>query len=949
MSAKRILLYGLEALLFALFLIVLGQIVRNSIIDRIDQRIEAQLEALEQNIVSANETAQDNLKNGRSLQESIASLSLYFLDHNGIEPITPEALSSLKNAFSLIDVYLADSRGKIRSSSSSGPWPDFSGDTFAGLWAVSQEDPVSDVVFCEPDTKGGHCYCYVSAWADADSILLIKNDWDDLYQLQDRTATWKTIFSRSALNRAGFLVAVDANGTIRYDSTGILNEEDEERIQRDRSNMRKDGWHGMVEHDGRSFYTRCMYLPEVDTYLYGAYPYSEIRHALLFQMVIFGLSVLVILLGIQHYVILLMSDELGSEVWKTRFSRFRRKTPLLFLLGTVIIFGCAVYIEILSSYISHEKVNKNDLDMIADSVDRYEQTKKSGYQIYEDYIQLLTLSTAALATENPNILNTKDLKDLTDKLGVKHILVYDRNGVVIASDRNYNGLKILRDQDTATDLTTAFGWLLYGKDFLLYPDEDEAYLGEPFLFAGAPVMEKDGSYNGFVQLAFSKDLRERLVSSTTLHSVLSSFSEDLTSFVFVVDKETGEICSPNKKYDGIDVKSTRLSEREMSPGFTGFFHLNVDCLFGNCAQAKDFWVFIAMETSNTTRSGLHRGLVDTLCTLFFAFFLFLLLFSYSRWGKQDLIDHRIKEGDTGERLQENEFASWRRFLGKEFFVLSIVATIVLLFRQVLFKPDSMMYYVVNVDWAKSPDVFSLTLCILYCYVIYFVGVCLLTGLEILGKLLPPLEETLVRMQGSFFKYLIALGTVFVCADRLGAPAVSLLASAGILTVVVGLGAQSLITDILAGLLLIFEKALKAGDIIKINDCTGKVLEIGIRYTKLLDVDENNVKIINNSTIKTIINYSLLPALCNISIEVMLSDNLPEIEKLIQDALPEIRQKNPEIQADILYAGIERLTTDSAVLKLTATCDTKNATHVKRSIQRALIRILKDSGITAKTV
>ena len=78
--------------------------------------------------------------------------------------------------------------------------------------------------------------------------------------------------------------------------------------------------------------------------------------------------------------------------------------------------------------------------------------------------------------------------------------------------------------------------------------------------------------------------------------------------------------------------------------------------------------------------------------------------------------------------------------------------------------------------------------------------------------------------------------------------------AGVLALIIGLGSQSLVADILAGIFIVFEGEFQVGDIVIIDGWRGEVKEIGIRTTKLVDVG-GNIKIVNNSEIKTIINQT----------------------------------------------------------------------------------------------
>ena len=70
-------------------------------------------------------------------------------------------------------------------------------------------------------------------------------------------------------------------------------------------------------------------------------------------------------------------------------------------------------------------------------------------------------------------------------------------------------------------------------------------------------------------------------------------------------------------------------------------------------------------------------------------------------------------------------------------------------------------------------------------------------------------KTISRLVVSFLKWVIALCAVFFTMDAWGADTTTILASAGVLTLIIGLGSQSLVADILAGIFIVFEGELPA--------------------------------------------------------------------------------------------------------------------------------------------
>ena len=89
---------------------------------------------------------------------------------------------------------------------------------------------------------------------------------------------------------------------------------------------------------------------------------------------------------------------------------------------------------------------------------------------------------------------------------------------------------------------------------------------------------------------------------------------------------------------------------------------------------------------------------------------------------------------------------------------------------------------------------------------------------ILNKLLSKSNRgaTIVKLLNSFIKYLLMIVALMLILNTWGVDTSTLLASAGILSLVIGLGAQSLISDIIAGIFIVFEGEYQVGDIVIID-------------------------------------------------------------------------------------------------------------------------------------
>jgi small conductance mechanosensitive channel len=133
----------------------------------------------------------------------------------------------------------------------------------------------------------------------------------------------------------------------------------------------------------------------------------------------------------------------------------------------------------------------------------------------------------------------------------------------------------------------------------------------------------------------------------------------------------------------------------------------------------------------------------------------------------------------------------------------------------------------------------------------------------------------------------------------------LIASAGVVGVAIGFGAQSLIKDTLNGLFIMLEDQFNPGDVIKIVDVSGQVEDFNMRRTVLRDLD-GIVHIVPNGLITTVSNYTREWARVNLNVSVDYSTDLDK-------AISVINRVGNDLAADPVYG--QMLITPPQVLRV----------------------------------
>ncbi|MRH44626.1 mechanosensitive ion channel [Aquibacillus halophilus] len=167
------------------------------------------------------------------------------------------------------------------------------------------------------------------------------------------------------------------------------------------------------------------------------------------------------------------------------------------------------------------------------------------------------------------------------------------------------------------------------------------------------------------------------------------------------------------------------------------------------------------------------------------------------------------------------------------------------------------------------------------------------------------ESTLESMFISIVKYVVTFGFIVYVFSLFDVEIGNILAGAGIIGIIVGLGAQSLIKDLLAGLFLIYEKQLNKGDWVKVNNLhSGVVEDIGLRFLKIRQWS-GVLLTISNGQVQTIENYNIEKMRVIENITTSFQEDPKKIFTLLEQICVRLNQELSDyLKTDALGAPIE---------------------------------------------
>jgi small conductance mechanosensitive channel len=174
-------------------------------------------------------------------------------------------------------------------------------------------------------------------------------------------------------------------------------------------------------------------------------------------------------------------------------------------------------------------------------------------------------------------------------------------------------------------------------------------------------------------------------------------------------------------------------------------------------------------------------------------------------------------------------------------------------------------------------------------------------------------RTLVPLLQSMCQYVLYFGSVVVMLGVLGVDTRPILAGAGILGLAVGLGAQSLVTDVVSGFFILFENQFLVGDYVKIGDAAGTVEEVGMRVTKVRD-GQGKLHIIPNGQIKGVISYSKGYVNAVVDVKMPSGSDLEGLFRAMKEAGRRLRAEHREVLADTEIHGVVEWSTSDMTLR-----------------------------------
>ena len=203
--------------------------------------------------------------------------------------------------------------------------------------------------------------------------------------------------------------------------------------------------------------------------------------------------------------------------------------------------------------------------------------------------------------------------------------------------------------------------------------------------------------------------------------------------------------------------------------------------------------------------------------------------------------------------------------------------------------------------------------------------------------------TLIPLFKSLLQYLVYFTVGIFILYTLDINPTPILAGAGIVGIAVGLGAQTLINDIVSGFFILFENYYLVGDYIEAGKVEGTVEAIELRTTRIRHPN-GQLQIIRNGDMGSITNYSKQYIFAVVDVSVPYDSNLAHVYQVIEEVGQQLKANSTDILELTQIDGVESLSESNLLLRTLTKVKPGKHLQIQRILRKNFMDTLLQEGI-----
>ena len=621
-----------------------------------------------------------------------------------------------------------------------------------------------------------------------------------------------------------------------------------------------------------------------------------------------------------------------------------RHVTLLLLVGVIITTSISAYLPLLNSYTSHNRKMSKNLNALVSEMELSDDEWNKMESVFRELVtDRVTMIGDMMEMEGDDFSEEK-LTDLTRSLDLVKTVVYDENGVAVMSTDGYIGYTLSSNSE-----------------------DDEYILWNLLKQADTSIMREFSDGDGFFAAVRRTDAPGLICATLTDHSLKSikeqtdvsmamlRVSTDTYAKMYASASDPDTLLWATADSDKVRSIHNSLPEKALLNTYSGTNKIGGTEYYLNTIT-DDNHIFISVERSNVFMKA-TKVILAWIVPEVLIIALIILCSSCVYRGEREWLDEK-PEKRLFERLSreekntasedERELNSSMKKTLMRLLRLIFVLLILTYFADMLFSESPVSSYLFSHQWEHKIGIFSVTT-ILLSAAFAVIGITLLKAL--LGALSGKMDAriaTIGNLVISIIQFVITIVVIIYSLYQIGVDTSVILTSAGVLSLIIGYGSQSVVSDLVSGIFLIMEDQMRVGETLVLDGFRGEVQRIGLRTTTLKHYA--SVKVINNSHMVGFYNMSRDTNAARWELSFPVEQDPEQVKSLIMDNKERFQKAcKGNIIAGPIYIGIADGFTDHVghahyTMQFLFVTDMEEWNSVRKRSFETAYRIMLENGI-----
>lgn len=618
-----------------------------------------------------------------------------------------------------------------------------------------------------------------------------------------------------------------------------------------------------------------------------------------------------------------MHGKEDEQEFKRRIDSETRPGKILLILAVGVFTSMVLLLESCAAIAYFGATRRIALEY---EIGWYEEQNEMSVELFSDIYSTRAKALAGLLERNSSYRTQSALQAFCNTLGAEYLMIFDKSGREIVSSNGYTGFTA---GGPGANLDRKYGAMLLGYPSVVVGPSEDPYTNEQQIGAAALLTNEDSEPDGFLLAVFDADTMNKELEISSIENTVNTFAVTYGNMAALIDDEEGVfLAHTDQSKIGQEVKHY-LSEDVYGTGFEGYTLYDGKSVYMSGDSDGEKTVLVMLPQTLTEE-------IDMTVVMAIAITLLVIAFLYCP------IACRLCVRAMDELLQESENEEYVNNDSKSplvIFVNGYANFVTVLSVFALYTAYTKKWYaftfVFGGLWSRGINLFSLWAAMFYACFTLTVAIAVRRLIKDAQKRTSFRNVTVFKLLDSLLTYSTFIVLLIGVLYMFGVDTKALLASAGVVSIAVGMGAQTMIQDMIAGLFLAIEDSIHLGDVISVGEVTGRVTDMGIRTTTVTD-ENQNVMIINNSNISDVMNMSKIKTLCNIELTLDRSVSMTLTERIVKNAINEVSEEIADLNGSLKMEGFIGISNESFTVRLSFYCNEEVREDVTNQVSDLMI-------------